>query len=90
LAAQAQQQQLLSDNELLRIAKAQADEIKMRADLEATQTRREAEDWAYDVLNRLEKNVSKVMTAIESGKREVERPTIPVKVPDVREKVRIS
>lgn len=73
-AAKLEQQRLVAENEILKIAKAQSEEIRTAADKEALSLKRNAEDYAYDVLSKLEGVVGKAMSAIERGKAEVARP----------------
>jgi len=72
-AARLEQLRLVSESEVLKIAKAQSEEIRNAADREAITLRRGAEDYAFDVLSRLEGVVGKAMSAIEKGKAEVNR-----------------
>ncbi len=55
---------------------AQSEEIRNAAERESTQMRRGAEKYAYDVLSQLEGVVGKVMTTIERGKQEMQRPEL--------------
>jgi cell division septum initiation protein DivIVA len=73
-----EREQMLGENEILRLAKEQAGQIQADAEAEATRVRRGADDYALDVLTRLEGNVSKIMAAIERGKSELERSSHPV------------
>lgn len=82
------QQQMIADSEVLKIAKAQAEDLRNTADRDAANMRRGAENYAYDVLSQLEGVVGKVMTTIERGKSEV-RDETPTTVPAGREKVRV-
>jgi cell division septum initiation protein DivIVA len=80
-AARIQQERMIADSEVLKLAKAQSEEIRSSADRDAIQTRRGAEKYAYDVLTSLEGVVGKVMTTIERGKAEMERPNDKAVVP---------
>lgn len=73
-SARVQQERMVNDSEILRIAKAQADEIRNMADRDAVHMRRSSEKYAYDVLSQLENVAGKVMTAIERGKQDLDRP----------------
>lgn len=86
--ARLHQQQMLAESEVLKIAKAQAEELRNTADREAANMRRGAENYAYDVLSQLENVVGKVMTTIERGKSEV-RDDVPAPVALGREKARV-
>lgn len=91
-AARLEQQRMVGESEILKIAKAQSEEIRVAADREAVTLRRGAEDYAFDVLSRLEGVVGKAMTAIEKGKSEMNRngePT-PAPVAAVRERARVN
>jgi len=72
--ARAQQQVMVLESEILKLAKAQAEELRSQADREAVQLRRGADTYAREVLGQLEGVVGRVMTAIERGKSEIERP----------------
>lgn len=72
--ARLQQERMLAEHEILKLAKAQADQVQHEADREATALRRGSEDYAYNVLTQLETVVTKVMTTIDRGKAEI-RPT---------------
>lgn len=73
--AQAERDKMLNQNEILRLAKDQAEKVRGDAEQEAARLKRSADDYALDVLARLETSVSKVMGAIERGKSELQRPT---------------
>lgn len=74
-AARIQQERMITESEILKLAKAQSEEIRSSADRESIQVRRGAEKYAHDVLSQLESVVGKVMTTIERGKTEMDRPT---------------
>ena len=69
--ARLQQERMINDSEILKLTKAQSEEIRNSADRDAIQMRRGAEKYAFDVLSQLEGVVGKVMSTIEAGKREV-------------------
>jgi cell division septum initiation protein DivIVA len=71
--ARLQQERMVADSEILKLSKAQSEEIRNAADRDAVQMRRGAEKYAYDVLSQLEGVVGKVMTTIERGKSEMGR-----------------
>jgi hypothetical protein len=83
-----QQQQMVSESEILKLSKAQSEEIRNSADREAVSMRRGAEKYALDVLTQLEGVVGKVATTIERGKREMDRSDIPAPQALIREKAR--
>ncbi|HVL38271.1 MAG TPA: hypothetical protein VM328_02660 [Fimbriimonadaceae bacterium] len=83
-----QQERMVNESEVLKLAKAQAEEIRNAADRDAVQMRRGAEKYALDVLGQLEGVVGKVMTTIEGGRREMERPAPEQAVVPARERVR--
>ncbi len=71
--AKLEQERLVQASEILKLSKAQSDEIRGSADRDARQTRRGAEEYALAVLNQLEGVVQKVNSNIESGKRELSK-----------------
>lgn len=71
------QAQMISEAEVLKLAKAQAEELRRTAENEAAQLRREADRFAYDTLDNLEAVVSKVMSTVERGRAELDRPKAP-------------
>ena len=66
--------QMVSEAEVLKLAKAQAEELRRSAENDAAQLRREADRFAYDTLDNLEAVVSKVMSTVERGRAELDRP----------------
>ncbi len=88
--AKLQQERMIAESEILKLSKAQAEEIRNAADRDAVQMRRGAEKYAHDVLGQLEGVVGKVMTTIERGKQEMQRPEPIAQQPmQVREKARV-
>ena len=73
--AQIERDKMVSEGEIMKIAKHQAERVKLESEEEAARLRRGADDYALDVLFRLENVVGKVMTTIERGKGEMQRPT---------------
>jgi gas vesicle protein len=67
------QERMVAESEILKLSKAQSEEIRNAADRDAMNMRRGAEKYAHDVLSHLEGVVGKVMTSIEKGKQEVQR-----------------
>ncbi len=90
--AKLSQQQLVGESEILKLAKAQAEEVRLSADRDSMGMRRGAEDYAFAVLNRLEGILGKAIGTVEDGKRELDRaatPPLPVAdVEETRERVR--
>ncbi len=87
--ARLQQERMVAESEILKLSKAQSEEIRASADRDAMGMRRGAEKYAYDVLTHLEGVVGKAMTAIERGKSEMTPDKTPEKVPPTgREKAR--
>jgi hypothetical protein len=85
--ARLQQERMLAESEILKLSKAQSEEIRASADRDAMGMRRGAEQYAYDVLTKLEGVVGKAMANIERGKSEVAPDKTPEKVqPNGREK----
>ena len=70
------QQQMVSESEVLKLAKAQADELRRTAENDAASLKREADRFAYDTLDNLEAVVSKVMSTVERGRAELDRPRL--------------
>ncbi len=83
-----QQERMVSDSEILKLSKAQSDEIRAAADRDALSMRRGAEKYTYDVLTQMEGVLGKAMTAIERGKSEI-APDNKSPAPVVREKARV-
>jgi len=75
--ARLQQERMVSESEILKLSKAQSEEIRNAADRDSVQMRRGAEKYALDVLNQLEGVVGKVITTIERGKQDLSRPELP-------------
>lgn len=87
--ARLQQERLVSDSEILKLAKAQAEEIRNSAERDANQVRRGAEKYAHDVLLQLEGVVGKVMSVVERGRQDLERPSAEIVSTPARERVRV-
>lgn len=75
--AQSEREKLIHESEILKLAKTHAANLRAEAEAEAVRLKRGADDYAVDVLFRLESVVGKVMSTIEKGKSEMERPTQP-------------
>jgi cell division septum initiation protein DivIVA len=87
--ARLQQERMVHESEILKLSKAQSEEIRNSADRDAMTMRRGAEKYAHDVLLQLEGVVGKVMTNIERGKQEMQPPQAPAPIPDKRERSRL-
>lgn len=74
------QAQMISEAEVLKLAKAQAEELRRNAENQAATLRREADQFAYQTLDNLEAVVSKVMSTVERGRAELDRPKSPQNV----------
>ncbi|MCL6623808.1 MAG: hypothetical protein K6T17_04210 [Fimbriimonadales bacterium] len=72
-SAQAERERLVSEHEVLKIAKREAEETRKEAETHATRLKQSADEYARDVLIRLESILNKVMGTIEKGKAELER-----------------
>lgn len=70
--ARLEQSRMLGESEVLRLARAQADELKARSERDALDTRRGSEKYAYDVLSQLEGVVGKLQVTIERGKNDLQ------------------
>lgn len=71
--ARREQAQLVSEHEVLKLTKAQCDEIRSDSDRYALQMRRDADKYAHDILSRLENTVGKAMQVIDRDKAELAR-----------------
>ena len=69
--AKLQQEALVSQSEVLKLSKAQAEEIRNAAEREAAQTRRGADQYAMDVLSRLESTIDKVSGHVKASRSEL-------------------
>lgn len=66
------QERMVDESEVLKIAQAQADELRVSAEKSSRRLRRESEDYALEVLTKLESTVNKVQVAIERGRTDLE------------------
>lgn len=87
--ARLQQERMVHESEILKLSKAQSEEIRNAADRDAMNMRRGAEKFAVDVLLQLEGVVGKVMTTIERGKHEMQPPATAAPSTDRRERTRL-
>jgi len=84
--AKAQQDRMVHESEILKLAKAQSEEVRSVADRDSVQIRRGAENYALDVLSQWETVVGRVSTAIERGKNEIQPKDERLPVPANRER----
>jgi F0F1-type ATP synthase membrane subunit b/b' len=89
--AKIQQEQLIMQSEVLKLSKAQAEEIRNSAEREAAQTRKGADQYALDVLSKLESTIDKVSGHVKSSRSELSSQEVgPVGVGVVRnERIRV-
>jgi vacuolar-type H+-ATPase subunit H len=71
--AKAEAERLKDNHEIVRMATSQAKEVLSHAETEAAQMRRGADEYALDVLSRLENEVSGFMRTIQKGREKLER-----------------
>jgi vacuolar-type H+-ATPase subunit H len=71
--AKAEAIRLTDSNEIARMATAQAKEVVAQAEQNAAEMRRGADEYAMDVLSRLENEVARAMTTIQKGREKLER-----------------
>ena len=67
----------LGEHAVVRAAEARAAQIREDALRAAEEIRREADEYAYKVMERLERNVTTVLTTVQRGMRELERSPAP-------------
>jgi cell division septum initiation protein DivIVA len=70
--ARLQQEAMINDSEILKLSKAQSEEIRSQAERDARAMRIGAEEYAYEIMNKLENSVGRVLAAVERGKSELE------------------
>lgn len=71
--AKSEADRLMDSHEIARLATTQAKEVVAQAEQNATEMRRGADDYALDVLTRLENEVARAMTTIQKGREKLER-----------------
>ena len=91
LKAKDQQDVLVAQSEVMKLSKAQAEEIRNSAEREAAQTRRGADQYALDVLSRLESTIDKVSGHVKASRSELTSQEVgPVGVGVIRnERIRV-
>ncbi|MDQ2986412.1 MAG: hypothetical protein M3R13_06785 [Armatimonadota bacterium] len=72
--AKKEREQLLHESEIFKLAKMQAEKMKVDAEADAAKVKRGAEDYALHVLFQLENVVGKVAGTIERGRSELQKP----------------
>ncbi len=89
--AKEQQEHLIAQSEVLKLSKAQAEEIRNSAEREAAQTRRGADQYALDVLSKLEATIDKVSGHVKASRSELTTQEVgPVGVGVIRnERIRV-
>jgi hypothetical protein len=89
--AKIQQDLLILQSEVLKLSKAQAEEIRNSAEREAAQTRRGADQYALDVLSKLETTIDKVSGHVKASRSELSTQEVgPVGVGVIRnERIRV-
>jgi vacuolar-type H+-ATPase subunit H len=86
-AARDERDRLVAENEILKLAKAQAEEIRSEAQREARELRRGADEYSYQVLGHLENVIGKASVVIERGRAELNAPETAAVEPRERLKV---
>jgi cell division septum initiation protein DivIVA len=66
-----QQERMVAESSILKLAKAQAEEIRDSAERESAQVRRGADQYAADLLSRLEANIEKTLVHVKSSRAEL-------------------
>jgi cell division septum initiation protein DivIVA len=70
--ARLQQEAMINDSEILKLSKAQSEEIRSQAERDARSMRIGAEEYAYEIMNKLENSVGRVLASVEQGKSALE------------------
>lgn len=71
--ARAEAERMKDSHEIVRMASAQAKEVVVQAEQGAAEMRRGADEYALDVLTRLENEVARAMNTIQKGREKLER-----------------
>jgi vacuolar-type H+-ATPase subunit H len=69
--AKAKQLEMLSESEIMKLAAAQAEELKKAASVEADGMRHGADEYARDVLGKLEARIEQVRSSVERSRSEL-------------------
>ena len=70
-SAKIQQERLVSDSEVFRLAKDQAEGLRNEAERTAAQIRRGSDQYAADLLTRLESNVDRIGASVRASRAEL-------------------
>jgi cell division septum initiation protein DivIVA len=71
--ARIERERMLNESEVLKAAKEEAEAILSEAQTEAARMKRGADEYAFEVLLRLENVAGKIMSTIERGKQEIQK-----------------
>lgn len=72
--AQQHAEQLVADHTVTQTAEKTAEKTEQAALREAEDLRRQADDYAYDILDRTETILNKLMTGVQQGKNQIQQP----------------
>jgi cell division septum initiation protein DivIVA len=72
--AQQHAEQLVADHTITQTATQAAEKTEQTALREAEDLRRQADDYAYDILDRTEVILNKLMTGVQQGKNQIQQP----------------
>ena len=75
--ARLQQRNMVLESEILKLSKSEAEQIRGNAEQDAASLKRSADQYALDVLNKLEAVVSKAVHVIDKGKQELQPTPLP-------------
>jgi cell division septum initiation protein DivIVA len=81
LDAETQAVERVSQHNLVRVAEGRAADIEERAMLQAADIRREADAYAYKVLQKLREQIGQVAQTVDRGLSELESGSVPEQVP---------
>lgn len=70
--ARLEQTRMISDNEVLRLAKSQSDEIRLAANEDAADSRRQADQYAHTVLGHIETVLERALGQVGTGRADLE------------------
>lgn len=70
--AKLEQEQMVTSSEILKLSKAQADEIVSRAERDSLEVRRGADEYAFRIIDHLGRVVQKTLSSIEDAKQSVD------------------
>ena len=75
--AQQHAEQLVADHTITQRATQTAEQTEQVASREADDMRRQADDYAFDILDRTETILNKLMTGVQQGKNQIQQPPVP-------------